>query len=48
MAKYDGVQLPGGIVMKGGQIYAEAVSEIAAIEIEFITSHELPVNFFVG
>jgi hypothetical protein len=48
MAKYDGVQLPGGIVMKGGQIYAEAVSEIAAIENEFITSHELPVNFFVG
>ena len=48
MAKYDGVQLPGGIVMKGGQIYAEAVQELQMVENEFITSHELPVNFFVG
>lgn len=48
MAKYDGVQLPGGIVMKGGQIYAEAVAEIQAIETEFYNSHELPVNFFVA
>jgi hypothetical protein len=48
MAKYDGVQLPGGIVMKGGQIYAEAVSEILSIENEFLTSYEYPVNFFMG
>lgn len=48
MSKYDGVQLPGGIVMKGGQIYAEALQEIAAIEQEFYMTHELPVNFFIG
>lgn len=48
MAKYDGVQLPGGIVMKGKQIYDEAVMEIQAVENEFITTHELPVNFFIG
>lgn len=48
MSKYDGVQLPGGIVMKGGQIYAEAVSEIVSIENEFLTSYEYPVNFFMG
>jgi hypothetical protein len=48
MAKYDGVQLPGGIVMKGGQIYAEAVAEIQQLEAEFYNSQELPVNFFVG
>jgi len=48
MAKYDGVQLPGGIVMKGGQIYAEAVNEITAIEAEVLNSYELPASFFLG
>ena len=48
MAKYDGVQLPGGIVMKGGQIYAEAVEEIKEIEFEFKSAYELPCDFFLG
>lgn len=48
MAKYDGVQLPGGIVMKGGQIYTEAMQELQAVEQEFYSSYELPVNFFMG
>jgi hypothetical protein len=48
MAKYDGVQLPGGITLKGAQIYSEAVAEITQIENELIQSHELPVDFFVG
>ena len=48
MAKYDGVQLPGGISMKGGQIYSEASGEIAQIENELIQSHEYPPEFFVG
>lgn len=48
MAKYDGVQLPGGIVMKGSQIYAEAIEEIREIELDFKNSYELPVSFFVA
>ena len=48
MAKYDGVQLPGGISLKGAQIYAEAMTEISAIENELIQAHEFPVEFFVG
>jgi hypothetical protein len=48
MMKYDGVQLPGGIVMKGSTIYAEAVQELQAIELEMLNSYELPVNFFIG
>jgi len=48
MAKYDGVQLPGGITMKGSQIYQEAMTEIAQIENELIQSHELPIDFYVG
>jgi len=48
MAKYDGVQLPGGISFKGGQIYSEASAEISQIENELIQSHEYPPEFFVG
>lgn len=48
MSKYDGVQLPGGVVMKGSQIYAEAVEEIAMIEADFKTAYELPCDFFLG
>lgn len=48
MMKYDGVQLPGGITLKGSQIYQEAMTEISQIENELIQSHELPIDFFVG
>ena len=48
MAKYDGVQLPGGITLKGAQIYAEAQQEIADIENDFLRSYELPVDFMLG
>lgn len=48
MAKFDGVQLPGGITLRGGQIYQEALQEIALIEREFETSYELPVDFMIG
>jgi hypothetical protein len=48
MAKYDGVQLPGGITLKGAAIYQEAQAEIQAIEMELLTSYELPIDFMVG
>ena len=48
MAKYDGVQLPGGITLKGAQIYAEASQEITDIETDFLRSYELPVDFMMG
>ena len=48
MSKFDGVALPGGIVMRGAQIHSEAVSEIAAIEQEMIYNYELPVDFMTG
>jgi hypothetical protein len=48
MSKFDGVALPGGVTMRGGQIYAEAVAEIAQIEAEMLTSYELPVDFMTG
>ena len=48
MAKYDGVQLPGGITLKGAAIYQEAQAELQAIEVEMLTAYELPIDFMVG
>ena len=48
MAKYDGVQLPGGITLKGAAIYQEAQAELQAIESEMLTAYELPIDFMVG
>jgi hypothetical protein len=48
MAKYDGVQLPGGITLKGAQIYSEAISEITQIENQMRDTYELPMDFFMG
>jgi hypothetical protein len=48
MSKFDGVALPGGVTMRGATIYAEAVQEIAAIEQEFLSNTELPIDFMTG
>ena len=48
MKKFGGMQLPGGIVMNGQQIYDEAVQEIAQIEQDMQLKSELPVDFMVG
>lgn len=48
MSKFDGVALPGGVTLRGSQIYAEAVAEIASIEQDVLRSYELPVDFMTG
>ena len=48
LKKFGGVQLPGGVVLNGQQIYDEAVDEIDKIESEMQDRFELPTNFFVG
>jgi len=48
LAKYDGVQMPGGVVLRGGQIQAEAEREIDDIEQKFYSQYELPVDFMTG
>lgn len=48
LAKYDGVQMPGGVVLRGGQIQAEADREINEIEMKFYSQYELPVDFMTG
>ncbi len=48
LAKYDGVQLPGGVSLRGGEIMREAQEEIDRIEVEVRSEYELPVDFFAG
>ena len=48
MKKFGGMQLPGGIIMNGQQVYDEAVEEIRMIRADMQMSSELPVDFMVG
>lgn len=48
LSKFDGVSLPGGINLRGGQIFAEAVQEIAMLEDQIVSSYELPPDMMTG
>jgi hypothetical protein len=48
MKKFQGMQLPGGIMMNGQQIYNEAVQEIQEIEQLIRSAHEEPPQFILG
>lgn len=48
MKKFGGMQLPGGVIMNGQQIYDEALNEINELEREMQSRYELPVDFMVG
>lgn len=48
MKKFGGIQLPGGVILNGKEIYEEAVEEIATIENEMQLKSELPIDFMVG
>jgi hypothetical protein len=48
MKKFGGIQLPGGVVLNGQQVYDEAVDEIKQIENEMQLKSELPVDFYTG
>lgn len=48
MAKFDKMQLPGGVTMRGVDIYNEAVADIASAEQEIRNTYESPPSFLVG
>jgi len=47
MAKFDGMQLPGGITVDGKGMYQEAVAEIKDLEEEMINKSAV-LDFFMG
>jgi len=48
MKKFQGVQLPGGVLLNGQQIFDEAIEELTRLEQEMQSRFELPPDMFVG
>lgn len=48
LKKFQGVQLPGGVILNGQQIFDEAVEELNRLEQEMQSRFELPPDMFVG
>lgn len=48
LKKYDQVQLPSGVTIKGQEIYDEAVNEINTLLTEFAQRYEEPDLFLIG
>src|SRR6056300_157228 len=48
LIKFEGMQLPGGVILNGRQIYDDATSEIVQLRENIRLEHELPADFFVG
>jgi hypothetical protein len=48
LAKFDGMQLPGGVTINARQYIDDAENDIRLLEEELRNTHELPVDFIVG
>ena len=48
LIKFEGMQLPGGVVLNGRQIYDDATGEIERLRENLRLEQELPPDFFVG
>lgn len=48
LSKFQGVQLPGGVTLNGGEIYQQATDELIKLREEMQSQFELPVDFMMG
>ena len=48
LIKFEGMQLPGGVILNGRQLYDDATAEIATLRENIRLEHEFPPDFFVG
>lgn len=48
LIKFEGMQLPGGVILNGRQLYDDATGEIETLRQRVRDEHELPADFFVG
>lgn len=48
LSKFEGMQLPGGVILNGRSILEDANAEIEKLEEEIRSNFEMPVDFFVG
>ena len=48
LKKFGGIQMPGGVILNGKEIYDEAAEEIEKLEEDLISTNVLPGDMFVG
>jgi len=48
LKKFGGIQLPGGVILNGPEMYMEAAAEIKDLEQEIRSVWEMPPQFLVG
>ena len=48
MSKFEGVQLPGGVSLRGDAISSEANEELQKLEEELRLTYEYPIDFMTG
>ena len=48
LIKFEGLQLPGGGVLNGRQIFDDATTDIDKLRETIRMEHEMPPDFFVG
>ena len=48
LMKFEGMQLPGGVMLNGRQIYDDATGDIDRLRESIRLEHEMPADFFVG
>jgi hypothetical protein len=48
LKKFQGVMLPGGVMLNGDKIFEESVEEIKALELEMQSKYELPIDFYLN
>lgn len=48
LIKFEGMQLPGGVMLNGRQIFDDAQSDIERLRESIRLEHEMPADFFMG
>jgi len=48
LMKFEGMQLPGGVILNGRQLFDDAQGEIEDLRERIRLEHELPADFFIG
>jgi len=48
LLKFEGMTLPGGVMLNGRQLYDDATQELAGLEEKLRLEYELPIDFYIG
>ena len=48
LIKFEGMQLPGGVMLNGRQIFEDAIADVERIEEKIRLEYEEPFDFYVG